>query len=467
MVDRNLLLKKLNPYVGNMQIVKYDQGTQDIIAELLKSHADQTKEYDKIYKYFVGRNVRATAKNIFDYLKHNVKYDIEPASKQTLKSASSIIAQGYGDCKQYAQFAGGILDAIKRNINGAEWFYRFASYNDKKMIQHVFVVVKDKNGKEIWIDPVLDQFDLHKPYNYKIDKKPLENMALYKISGTNDQVGKFGLRSFSLKNIVNVVKKIAPVAALVVPSIGIAKIGGKLLSKITQNGKVAEIAQKVINSKNKIEQVVKAVNNVAQVDKVVIKVDKTLARNAFLTLVASNKAGLATKLGAAMSRISSDLSLLWQDLGGDYNVLQSTILKGSRSAISGIDKKFNTVRIGEIVNSDTIFSTALPVIETLKPILDNVGVDVNSLVKTGTDEALNQVAQNIITTNQTPAAVDQQPVIENANNGQMQENVKSKVETSNGVASLTINNAGASGSYTKYIIPAAALAAIYLISKKK
>ena len=469
MIDRTTLLSKLKPYVGSATILKYDQGTNDIIKELLNSHLEYQKEYDKIYPYFMGRNVLETCKNIFNFLKKNVKYNIEPGSRQTLKSPSSILAQGYGDCKQYSQFIGGILDAIKRNKNGVEWCYRFASYNNEKQIQHVFVVALDKQGNEIWIDPVLKTFNQRKDYTYKVDKKP---MALYKISGTNDQVGKFlpGLKKLSLKNVGKAIKKVSkivgPIASIVVPAGLATKIGGKILKKVASKGIVKKIASKVSKSKVKIDKLKGAVSKVAKVKKVVLKVDKTVSRNAFLTLIASNKGGMATKLGASFSTIKPGLFAQWKNLGGNTANLQSTILKGSRNAISGIGGYHYNSRIGAVVSAQTIYSTALPVIETLKPILLSVGIDVDKFLNTGTDEALNQVAKDIITTDQTPQSVEDQPVFEQGQNGEAVAPVQSEVTTSNGVATLAVNSQG-SADYTKFIVPAIAVAGIYFLTRKK
>jgi hypothetical protein len=472
MVDRGLLLKKLNPYVGNMQIVKYDQGTQDIIAELLKSHADQAKEYDKIYSYFVGRNVRQTAKNIFDYLKHNVKYNIEPASRQTLKSPSAIIAQGNqgSDCKGYAQFAGGILDAIKRNINGADWCYRFASYNNKKMIQHVFVVVKDKNGKEIWIDPVLDQFDVHKPYNYKQDKTP--NMALYRISGM-DQVGKISLKKLSLKNVGKAVKSVAKVAKAVVKVATSATPAGaaKNLIKAGVKKAIKKGAAKAAVKTAAKAAIKKAANG--GLKKIVVKVATAASRNAFLTIVKANKDGIATKLGAAMARNEQQIKDIWQGLGGKYNVLQSTILAGSRNAISGVSNPFYVNGIGAI-DPSKVYLAALPVINKFNDVLKDVGVDVDQLLTKGSQEAVTQVDgalavdqnNNLVDNPTTPSTeVSQVPVIEPNKDQQTVENVETTVQAKGDTAVVDLQSG--SGDYKKFIIPAVALAAIYFITKKK
>jgi hypothetical protein len=480
MVSKVTLLQKLKPYVGSLKIVKYDQGTNDIIKELLKSHQEQTSEYDKIYPYFVGKNVRETAQNIFDFLKRNVKYNIEPGSKQTLKSPSSILAQGYGDCKQYAQFAGGVLDAIKRNINGADWCYRFASYNPEKQIQHVFVVVKDKSGKMIWIDPVLKALDQRKDYTFKIDKKP-NSMALYKISGT-DEIGKISLKKLSLKNIAKVAKKVAKplgkalkVATSLTPAgagLNLAKGGLKKLAK----GAIKKVAKKV-TAKGAIKKLAKGAIKKATkggLAKVVIKVGTVPSRNAFLTLVKANKAGLATKLGASLSTVQTDLKQAWESLGGKYNTLASTILKGSKESISGVDSYYYVSGIGAVDISKT-YTTALPVIKKLENILKSVGIDVDSIVEKGSDEALKQVSESVAV-NQGGEIVDNpntpstettnQPVIEPNAQQQTAEAVESTVIPQGDTAVVDIKSQSGGG-YTKFIIPAVALGALYYFSKKK
>ena len=107
---------------------------------------------------------------------------------QILRSPSALlVSNDIGiDCKGYATFANGVMDAYRRKTGkNFDVYYRFASYDVfDNTPQHVFAVVKDK-GTEFWIDPVLEQFDEKKqPYFYK-DKK-IKNMALIAMSGIND-----------------------------------------------------------------------------------------------------------------------------------------------------------------------------------------------------------------------------------------------------------------------------------------
>ena len=188
MITPNIILSKLSPFNNYKRIVVDDQTTTDIINGLLQNHTRYKSEYDKISEIFLGNNVKETARNIFDFLKTNVKYYIEPTQNQTLRSPSAIVAMPMGaDCKSYASFILGVYDSLNRKgIYNVPLAYRFASYKDySKNPQHVFAVLYPNTDHEIWIDPVLEKFDQKKQPTYYKDKKL--TMALIAMSGVNTQ----------------------------------------------------------------------------------------------------------------------------------------------------------------------------------------------------------------------------------------------------------------------------------------
>jgi hypothetical protein len=185
MVNRNILIGKVSPFLGKREIVVANQDTVDIIDALIKNHYKYSNEYDKIFRFFDGGSVEETAFNVWCFLKDEFKYNIEPEEMQILRSPGALLASNIVgiDCKGYATFANGVMDAYRRNTGkNFDVYYRFASYDPfDNTPQHVFAVVKE-NGTEYWIDPVLEQFDEKKqPYFYK-DKK-IKNMALVAMSG--------------------------------------------------------------------------------------------------------------------------------------------------------------------------------------------------------------------------------------------------------------------------------------------
>jgi len=207
MISKNTILGKLNPFLNQQNVVVENQGVNDIITGILQTHNKYLDEYDKIFPYFIGSDLQETSKNIYNFLKKNVPYYIESNELQFLKSPSSIISTP-SDCKSYALFSCGVLDAIKRNTGeDIEIVYRFASYDPfDKVPQHVFCVVRG-DGEEFWIDPVLNKFNEKKqPYFYK--DKNVNKMSLVGLSGVgamqNEGVGS------TLTDVLDSVLKAAP-----------------------------------------------------------------------------------------------------------------------------------------------------------------------------------------------------------------------------------------------------------------
>lgn len=185
----SLILNRLSPFENKKVQLSGNQNTNDIITAIKKAHSEYANEYDKISSLFKGATTFSTCKNVYNFLKTNCRYVVESDKHQTVRSPAAIVSMGktFGnDCKNYSLFAAGVLNSLQRQgLLKEDYFYRFASYDGSIEPSHVFVVCKD-NGKEIWIDPVLDGFNRKdKKYTHKIDKK---FMALYKISGIGGNI---------------------------------------------------------------------------------------------------------------------------------------------------------------------------------------------------------------------------------------------------------------------------------------
>ena len=187
MITKDFILSKLQPYTGANTVLVDDQNTDDIIKGLLENHEKYKSEYDKISEYFVGKNDIETAKNVYNFLKKNVPYYIEPTKYQTLRSPSAILSIKPGaDCKSYASFVNGIFDSLNRKgIFKIPLAYRFASYKNTKKPSHVFAVLYPEYEREIWVDNVLGSFNEKREPSFYKDKKI--KMALVSMSGTDDK----------------------------------------------------------------------------------------------------------------------------------------------------------------------------------------------------------------------------------------------------------------------------------------
>lgn len=263
-MNTGAILSKLPPYRAKVVTLVAHQDTNDIVSGMMRAHRQYAADYDIIAADFLGQTPKKTLQNVFNFLKANVKYRIEPEDRQSLKSPAAIVATGQttgSDCKNYALFIGGIADSLtrsgKQNIPIA---YRFASYRwFDEQPQHVFIVAFPKSARELWIDPVLSYFDQRKAYNHATDKK----MALVGISGTGQRA---------------------------------------------QVGALKDIFGKIKNA--------------------VLTVAAAPSRAAFLSMVSLNALKVAEKLRAVQLKSPANLQKWWQNLGGNYAKLLEVIDKG-------------------------------------------------------------------------------------------------------------------------------------------
>ncbi len=204
-VSANDLLQQLPPYQDEWLLVKQNQEVKDIRRLIEQSHKQFAGYYDQIALYFDGKSIDEICSNIDRFIRENIKYKEEPVKMQTTALPTGILVRGYGDCKHYASFSAGILNALER-LTGRQinWCYRFASYNLNPTPHHVFVVVND-NGDEIWIDPVPGS-DAAQPLWMHDKKIKVSSMPLYQnIAGigktvlvSNNKLQSIGTKSIAV-----------------------------------------------------------------------------------------------------------------------------------------------------------------------------------------------------------------------------------------------------------------------------
>ncbi len=346
----NIIYNKLPSINGQVNLLSREQTTNDIINAVISQHNKNAKQAKDIAHLFDAGDAYNTCKNIWNFLKFEVPYKVEPASKQTTKTLSKIIYDakyntGKNDCKHYSNFTGAILDCL--NI---PFVYRFAGYsNYSNLPTHVYCVAYPGKN-EIIIDAVLNYFDTEKPYKIKTDKK----MALYQLSG----------------------------------------IEGDFIA-----GKKKKKSSKVLNSIKKVAK--KVGNNVTKVAKVVKQGAATaglsIPRNAFLLLLKFNVHGWATGL----KNKNFDQLKWWKDFGGNRTELQKAIKEGaSKKRILGIDSQdfLFDAQIGEPVSIAAALTSATPIIVKVSSVLAEAEKASNQIEKitapaTKTLAAVNQAKQ--------------------------------------------------------------------------
>lgn len=178
-----MLLAELPATRDHVQLIEKRQTVSDIKKQIEAAHKRCGSHYDLIAYKFLDRDTVTTLKNIFNFLKANVEYVEETEEAQFTKDPAVLLEMGQGDCKMYASFIGGILDALNRQDARIDWVYAFASYDKRvRTPGHVFIIVTDSDGTEYWVDPVLDRFNQKYPVPEHLEIKRV-GMALYHLSG--------------------------------------------------------------------------------------------------------------------------------------------------------------------------------------------------------------------------------------------------------------------------------------------
>jgi hypothetical protein len=322
---------KLLPKAKNTKVMtKYSQSTRDIINQVLTQHKENVKQAKLIAHLFDTGEAYTTCQNIWNFLKFEVPYKVEPSSSQTTKTLSRIIYDakfntGANDCKHYSGFTGAILDAL-----GYKFTYRFAGYSDYINVPtHVYVICK--NGKNnIFVDAVISGFDVEKPYKLKIDKN-IKNMSLYKLSGVEDN-------STLEPQVGNLLKK--------------TKAAAKKAGSAIKKGAKAVVKP--------VAAAAKAVKQGAAT------VGLAIPRNAFLVLIRFNVHGWATGL----NKMSFEKLKFWQQIGGNRTDLMNAIKAGaSKKRILGVENNDMLVGIGEPVTVAAALTTAAPIILKVQTLL--------------------------------------------------------------------------------------------------
>ncbi len=400
-ISADKLLNEWPMYQGEYITIKEDQTVPDIMTEIVAAHKEFREYYDSIAIYFAADTTKKICENIYFFLKKNVRYKEESKEEQTTALPSRILTIQQGDCKHYASMAGGILDALNRQGYNIEWFYRFASYEFlQRTPYHVFVVVIDDDGQELWIDPTPGAASMTPMWmqDKKIKKSP---MALRRyIAGLyTDNFNEAAIDPFAPPTVdygttdtdVILPRLETPLDFYDPETEDDANLSPELISAIDlllqygvldtsgnfNNAQFYVLANQV--EPEIYEQLMTAVTILDEQSKIsglfssiwrgVKKVTLAAPRGAYLALVSLNVFGYATKLAQAMSTGDGFQKVRdrWYKLGGDLAKLQGAINAGKkRNRILGINSIGTPAAVAAWVGvAGAIIAAIMPLIKEI------------------------------------------------------------------------------------------------------
>ena len=163
------------------------------------------KQMIKAAQQFKGKSEKETAQNIWNFLKHRIRYQAD-GSEQIVKAPSALIRTKVGDCKSYAIFTSSVLTNL-----GIPHKIVYTSYSSNPTPEHVYITTK--NG--YIIDAVWHSFNSEKKPTFKYT----QNMNVKGITGIAGSTGTYGAGTSNamLGAIGAVAKSTAKRAAALVP----------------------------------------------------------------------------------------------------------------------------------------------------------------------------------------------------------------------------------------------------------
>ncbi len=178
MITRKQVISLMPKILGQTKIVNEFGITKDIISVVKEHYESNYLQSKEIAKYFKGKNITETCKNIWEWTRKNIKYKIDEGGKQNIKSPSSVVNSGFADCKGLSIFILSVLQNLGIKAN-----FRYACYRGKE-VTHVYVVAYDEQGRTISVDACIGCFNVEKPNIFHKDIMT----QISKISGIGNAV---------------------------------------------------------------------------------------------------------------------------------------------------------------------------------------------------------------------------------------------------------------------------------------
>jgi hypothetical protein len=142
---------------GQNVAVKRFYNTNDIVKTVLDVYNEYHSQAASIAPQLKDQSILKTCKNIYQFIRANVKYREDGNDKQVVAAPGRLLERGYGDCKSMTVLAASILKNL--NIPFCIRFVGYKSSETPNQFTHVYVVVPTGSNTYITLDPVHHTFN--------------------------------------------------------------------------------------------------------------------------------------------------------------------------------------------------------------------------------------------------------------------------------------------------------------------
>ena len=156
--------RELVPMPDGQRVTKNANGvTTDIIASVRQVFAENSQQTAQLAQALTGSSELETARNIFQFVRRNVRYVLDPPNVQLIRTPADIVHNGTADCKGLAI----LINSLLANV-GIKSAFRFVSFSAFPTVTHVYTLAFI-GGKQYILDACLPNFNQEKPYTFKED----------------------------------------------------------------------------------------------------------------------------------------------------------------------------------------------------------------------------------------------------------------------------------------------------------
>ena len=146
--------------------------TDDVVKSMCSCYEQFKDQAKDLVKYIAnsGMDIDGKCQSVFAYLVDNVRYKLDPAGSQLIRTPYRLLEDGCGDCKSLTMFIVCCLHCL-----GISHKIRFVSFDDTNIYTHVYAVALDERGEEIIMDVCETDttgasiYDYARPYTHKKD----------------------------------------------------------------------------------------------------------------------------------------------------------------------------------------------------------------------------------------------------------------------------------------------------------
>ena len=124
--------------------------TSDIMDAIHKVYCQSWEQAMPLAKQLKRSSERQTAKAVWNWIKANIRYEIDKSGKQYIKTVSRIYYDGFGDCKSFSIIGGAILQCL-----GIPFCFKYVGFHKGGQYKHIYL--QTKSG--FIIDSCMDNFN--------------------------------------------------------------------------------------------------------------------------------------------------------------------------------------------------------------------------------------------------------------------------------------------------------------------